>query len=63
MQVSYRNRKLKKSQSIATIKQNQLEKKKIFFQDSGQEKFEADLMLALNKTLQKFNEKLYIKFS
>ena len=62
-QVSYGNRKPKGSQPIPTVKQDQLGRRILFPRDPGQEKSEADLMLALNEALQKAGEEPCIRFS
>ncbi len=62
-QVSYGTRKPKRKQSSPDPKQEQLGRRILFPRDSGQEKSEADLMLALNEALQQAGVETYILFS
>ena len=62
-QVSYGTRKSKEKQSSPGSKQEQLGRRILFPRDSGQERSEADLMLALNEALQQAGVETYIRFS
>lgn len=54
MQVNYRNQKLAEKQHYPRTKSDQLGKRVLFPQSAkGEKKSKADLMLALNKVLQK----------
>lgn len=63
IQVSYGIRKSKGKQPNSGFKQEQLGRKILFSRKSGQEKSEADLMLALNEALQQAGVESYIRFS
>lgn len=60
--VSYGTRKSNMKQPKSTIQQKQLGRRVLFPQSEGQEKSEADLMLALNKALQQAGEETSIRF-
>ncbi|MCJ1348444.1 hypothetical protein MMC31_006676, partial [Peltigera leucophlebia] len=62
-QVNYGTRKSKGKQSSPGSKQEQLGRRILFPRDSGQERSEADLMLALNEALQQAGVETYIRFS
>ena len=61
--VSYGTRKPKGKQLNSTIRQEQLGQRILFPQNAGQEKSEADLMLALNEALQQVGEETSIRFT
>ena len=62
-EVSYGTRKPKGKQSSPTIGQEQLGRRILFPRNPGQEKSEADLMLALNEALQQAGEATGIRFT
>ena len=61
--VSYETRKPKTKQSNPAIKQEQLGRRILFPRNAGQQKSEADLMLALNEALQQAGEMVDLRFT
>ena len=61
--VSYGTYKPKGKQLNSTSRQKQLEQRILFLRNIGQEKSEANLMLALNKALQQAEEEMSIRFT
>ncbi len=60
--VSYGTRKSNMRQPNSTIQQEQLGRRVLFPGNAGQEKSEADLMLALNEALQQAGEEMSLRF-